>query len=634
MKKISILFVAMCINALSYSQTYEWVQQIGSNSATNESGFLTISDKNGHVYVITDFMDTIDADPGPAVLEMIANGVVASDKCIQKLNLDGSLVWAKQFGGSLAENLNSFDIDANGDLYMTGTFAGTVDFDMGPGTNLQTADNPKSAFITKFDNNGDLIWVKTMRAKGNVYYGSLEFDASNNLYHSFIFSDSLDVDPNPFIFNYEYSTPNYRSIIMKLDNNGIYQWHKMLDSAYVYYHDIALRDNSIYFVGEIGENTVDVDPGPGITLLTPINNDWDAIYGQLDMNGNLQWVKQAGSTAGDFMEKIAVDVDGNLIIVGQYGANFDFNYGGTPFTISNLASDDAFVYKCTNQGDPIWANPISGNNQQQASSIALDNYGNIYVAGMYDSSVDLDPGSGTFTITSLGGYDGYIAKYHNSGSFIYGWSVGSNFGIDRILSVTTDEENNFYATGWFGNTMSFNTGSGSVNLTSTGGIDGFTVKLSCAPIETSVNVSGNEFSAVETGAVAYQWYNCNTELAIPGETSSTYIADSILHVNVTIFMDNNGCAAVSNCINILGIDNLETSVLSIYPNPSTNMLNIDIATGIQSVKIYNMNGSVMDQYDFSSCSTIKLTPQLKAGVYYIKVIDSDGNLHITKWIKQ
>jgi len=286
MKKISILFVAMCINALSYSQTYEWVQQIGSNANTSQFGFLTLSDQNGYLYVITDFMDTIDADPGPGVLVMSANGSVASDKCIQKLNLDGTLVWAKQFGGDLAENLNSFDIDANSDLYMTGTFSGTVDFDMGTGINMQTADNPRSAFITKFDDNGDLIWVKTMRAKGNVYYGALDFDASNNLYHSFIFSDSLDVDPNPLIFNYEYSTPNYRSIIMKLDNNGIYQWHKMLDSAYVYYHDIALRDNSIYFVGEIGENTV-IAAQTGVAGSTKIGKNC-LIGGQVGIVGHIQ----------------------------------------------------------------------------------------------------------------------------------------------------------------------------------------------------------------------------------------------------------------------------------------------------------------------------------------------------------
>lgn len=634
MKKLLLTISAFLSFGGLNAQTYEWVQQIGSTSTFNEVGVGTAT-YNNQVYLLTEFRDTIDADPGTSYLEMIATGNSYSDICIQKLNSDGSLVWAKKLGNQYSEYINSIDVDGVGNIYLTGSFTDTLDFDLGSGTSLQVAENPVSTFIAKYDQNWNLTWVRTMHLIGNFGYVNLELDASNNLYYSFIFNDSIDVNPDPLIDTYEVSTSNYRSIILKMDQNGNYQWHRAFGNnpGVANIHSIAVKNNSLYFTGEFGNDSIDIDPGTGTLFFTPIAVSWDAFYGEMNLNGELLWAKQAGGNGNEYMHDIRVDSFGNLIISGLYSGDMDFNYGGTPMILSHIASDDAFVFKCSPQGNPIWIVPIAGTNTQQPEALTLDQYDNIYISGMFESTVDLDPGTGTFNITSQGTYDGFIAKYGMGGEFLNGWAIGSSYWLERINGLSVDDENNLYASGRFSNSVTFNTTSGNVNLTSMGGLDALAVKLSCAPIETSVTYDINEFAAVETGALAYQWYDCSTGTAIPGETTSTYTATSILNVAVTLTMDNNGCVATSDCIDILGTDEMALESLSIYPNPSNGEFNIKAEDGIEKIAIYSIEGELVYASQLNGEELIKLNLQVQAGVYFITVQDMKGHAHRQQLIK-
>src|SRR5437867_570055 len=72
-------------------------------------------------------------------------------------------VWAKQLGGSFSDIGLSIAVDSSGNVYTTGIFQGTADFDPGPGTyNLTSASSTFDVFISKLDSAGNFVWARRL----------------------------------------------------------------------------------------------------------------------------------------------------------------------------------------------------------------------------------------------------------------------------------------------------------------------------------------------------------------------------------------------------------------------------------------------------------------------------------------
>src|SRR5690606_28763621 len=101
---------------------------------------------------------TVDFDPGIGVFNLTSNG--SSDVFIQKLDVSGNFLWAKSFGGGPSSSAAAFSItiDNNGNIYTTGRFWATVDFDPGVGVYNLTSNGRHDIFIQKLDVNGDFLW--------------------------------------------------------------------------------------------------------------------------------------------------------------------------------------------------------------------------------------------------------------------------------------------------------------------------------------------------------------------------------------------------------------------------------------------------------------------------------------------
>ncbi len=86
-------------------------------------------------------------------------------------------LWAKAIGGTLNDYGNSVAVDASGNVYTTGTFQGTVDFDPGAGVFNLTSVGLFDIFISKVDNSGNFVWTKAMGEITNNDYASGNFIA-------------------------------------------------------------------------------------------------------------------------------------------------------------------------------------------------------------------------------------------------------------------------------------------------------------------------------------------------------------------------------------------------------------------------------------------------------------------------
>lgn len=82
---------------------------------------------DGNVYVTGSFQGIADFDPGPDTTPLSALG---PDVFVAKYTSTGALVWARQFGGAATDQANGVAVDGAGNVYTTGQFSGTGDFDM------------------------------------------------------------------------------------------------------------------------------------------------------------------------------------------------------------------------------------------------------------------------------------------------------------------------------------------------------------------------------------------------------------------------------------------------------------------------------------------------------------------------
>jgi hypothetical protein len=112
-----------------------------------------------------------------------------------------TLDWVKTFGGIGYDIGNSVTVDDEGNIYTTGSFNDTVDFDPGPDVMKLNPGRGSAIFIQKLDANGNFLWAKSCGGKGNQIGQSIKVDAMGNVYTTGIFQDTIDFNPGTGVAN-------------------------------------------------------------------------------------------------------------------------------------------------------------------------------------------------------------------------------------------------------------------------------------------------------------------------------------------------------------------------------------------------------------------------------------------------
>ena len=186
---------------------------------------------------------------------------------------------------------------------------------------------------------------------------------------------------------------------------------------------------------------------------------------RLSPSGSWEWAVQVQATVGVIPDDIALDSANNIYITGVFFGSVTF---GTIIVTEN-GGGDVFVAKLASDGTWQWATHAGATDYDQATAIAVDGNGNVYVTGWFDDTATF----GNISLTSQGIYDLYVASLSPSGSWRWAVSAGG-INNDIAYGIAVDTEGNSYVTGWFQGNATF----GGILLTSEGEKDGFVAKLS------------------------------------------------------------------------------------------------------------------------------------------------------------
>ncbi|MCB0803373.1 MAG: T9SS type A sorting domain-containing protein, partial [Flavobacteriales bacterium] len=133
----------------------------------------------------------------------------------------------------------------------------------------------------------------------------------------------------------------------------------------------------------------------------------------------------------------------------------------------------------------------------------------------------------------------------------------------------------------------------------------------------------------------YQWIDCRADTIIPGAINRDFIPQDTGYYAVVV--SAYGYSDTSSCIPMLAIGILENrfeSELSLYPNPSSGLININSNfIGIKKITIRNIKGQIIDEKNYLNNREIRFNLDCTKGIYFFEIEAVSGMRIFRKVVK-
>lgn len=558
-------------------------------------------------------------------------GAIVTSVCVYAQS--PSLEWAKSMGGPLGDYGNSIAVSKSGSIYCVGSFQGTVDFDPDPTKKFNlTSSGSNNVFITKLDADGKFVWAKALTGTLSDYAYSIALDKQGNVYTAGAFFGTVDFDPGTGTA-YASSMGGEDIFITKLDSSGNLLWVKTMGSSD---DDKAVsittdKSGNVYATGSFSGGT-NFDPSSGSSYLYPSGAS-DIFVLKLNSSGSFVWVRQMGGSSSDYGAAIATDTSNNVYTSGYFWGTAQFGYA----SFTSAGNADMFISKQDSAGAFIWAKQMGGSSDDYQAGIAVDKKGNVYTTGRFNGTANFDPNGGTYNLTAAGGTDIFISKLDPYGNFAWAKQIGGTSN-DNGASITLDTANNVYTTGYFNGKVDFDPGSATYNLGgSSTSNQVFISKINTAgnfvwakSMGGNLDAEGSSIFVNTAGNVYTTGYFQGTVNFDPSGTGKLNLgavgaADIFVH-------------KMSQSSNPTAIqENITDNTISIYPNPTNGMVQIDLGTLTNNnikIQVFNSLGQMLIDQKANAQQTVLNLQQYPTGIYFVKVMNENEIITHKAIVKQ
>jgi len=476
------------------SQVLQWAKTSPSSQACTSSSFA--QDADGNFFLTGAFKGTVDFDPGPATSFITASNPDVFSIFLQKLDANGNLLWVKTFESENQANGDAITVDASGDVIFSGAIRSAVDFDPGAGELILGSNTTISIFTVKFDNDGNLIWGRSVSAVFHPSQSARKIitDGAGNIYLTGTYQGEIDFDFGDGVTMLR-STYNmyigylFSAFITKIDKDGNFLWAQSYGTGS---GNLAFDPSGNIVLQGGWYGTFDFDPGPETYNLTSVGQTGNSFVLKLTPDGDFVFVKgfQAGGA-------IALDANGGFYMAGVFAGELDFDPDPNSEFILTSWTYAFFLSRYNSEGNFQWAKQMTSESEPSISSIEVGSDNGVYFSGYLNGAGNLDPegsAGGAVEGDNIPYANAFFCKFTEDGNFEWVHKIASTQTIS-MSQITFDNQNNLILLGSYSGTtdLDFNP-STQFNLTKNTaeyGSDYFLAKYSLAPI---VNCpSGNLF---------------------------------------------------------------------------------------------------------------------------------------------
>lgn len=512
-----------------------WVRDFGCPTSSDKGRALAVS-PSGNVYITGNFSVTGNFSG----ITLDANG--GNDIFIVKYNTNGNVVWAKKAGGSRQDRGYGIVLDANENVYLTGTFTQSATF---RNTTITNTGN-LSSFIAKYDSSGLFQWAKAAGSCcDTTKANAIAIDENNNLYVSGYFMDTTKFESYTLI-----SRGNSDAFLVKYDPDGHVIWARQgggIDEDGAYGVKVDTLNHLVYITGLVREN------GSFDNQNFNVYGYKDVFIAAYDMDGDAVWVKTYGGNYRDVGLAIAVDPAGYIYTTGLFN---DVAYFG-PVALSGYPNQPWADFFVTKVSPPLATVPATLSANLLVSSAYCSDLMLTFDQGTGDKRIIIAREGAAVNTTPTDGVTYNADEVFGNGSdlgngnFVVYNGTGNNVTITNLIAGASYHFAIFEYNG-FGMASNFTTSGANAS--------GSSVLFPITITSTATTIcAGDVPELVATGMSSYAWlqgpglqYSNDSTVIVTPQITTTYTVTGITM---------GGCQAESN----ITIEVLPIPIVNVTP---------------------------------------------------------------------
>jgi len=477
--------------------------------------------------------------------------------------------WAKQIGSSYqgyGERANNVFFDED-NIYLVGSYGGSLIFS----TDTLSSNGNDDIFISKFDENGNAIWIRTIGGTSiSPSFHEDGFGAFDTINHwlyisgtlvgTAYFGNGISLSSNP--------SSGEDAFVAKYDSSGSCQWAKKIssignDRSYCF----VQPDGNILVAGKLSNNG----------FIDSLSISAGGFFARFDPNGNLLWAEHKFSGPEKFKLNLSF-IGKDIIMTGFFDVNNSTIDTSTLLLAGNI---NGFLARLDSMGQVKWIHIFSGPGINGGAGLEVDGSSNIYVTGGFQDSIQL----GSLKLYDSGN-DFYLSKFDENGNVIWGVQANCDGNIATGSDIILDFDGGCILTGAFNGNAHF----GSFNLSTINSYDMFVTKYN----SNGTCVGIRNFGQASGFSIALDSYN---NIICSGAFLNTV---NIGSNNFTSFGGQD--IYLAKIDEIVGIEEgrLSNSELNIYANPNNGTCIIQMPDEFVNDKnvtlsIYDATGKIIQQ---------------------------------------